>query len=49
MTLAFTWSRCARDLYTIHENSTVSPGFSFTLCGNEVTLPGFTSSATHSQ
>src|SRR4029453_7177786 len=41
MTLAFTWSRCRRDLKTIHENHTTSLGLSFTLCGNDVTLPGF--------
>src|SRR4029077_4838407 len=48
-TLVFTRSRCARDLNTIHEKITVSPGFSLTLCGNDVYLPGFTSSATHSR
>jgi len=46
--LAFTRSRSRRDLKVIHENQTTSPGFSFTLCGNDVHLPGFTSSAIHS-
>jgi hypothetical protein len=49
MTLAFTWSRCFRDLYTIHENHTTSLALSFTLCGNEVYFPGFTPSAMHSR
>src|SRR5207245_5208414 len=48
MTLALTRSRCARDLYTTYANTTVSPDLSLTLCGNDVRLPGFTSSAAHS-
>src|SRR6266581_7038516 len=48
MTLAMTRSRCARDLYTTYANTTVSPDLSLTLCGNDVRLPGFTSSAAHS-
>src|SRR3979409_568877 len=48
MTLALTRSRCARDLYTIHEKTTVSPGLSLTLRGNDVSFPTFTSSLTHS-
>src|SRR3970040_833151 len=49
ITLALTRSRCARDLYTMYEKNTVSPRLSLTLCGNDVRLPGFTSSATHSR
>ena len=49
ITLALTRSRCARDLNTIHENTTVSPGFRLTLRGNEVSFPIATSSATHSR
>src|SRR5919106_3088472 len=48
MTCSLTRSRCSRESYTIHANTTVSSGSSFTLCGNDVTSPGFTSSATHS-
>src|SRR5471032_3291406 len=48
MTFLTTRSRCARDSYTIQENTTVSADLSFTLCGNEVVFPTFTSSATHS-
>src|SRR5262245_49586047 len=48
MTFSLTRSRCARDSYTIHANTTVSFRLSLTLCGNDVTLPGFTSSAMHS-
>ena len=33
----------------IHENTTTSSAFSFTACGNEVSLPGLTSSATFSR
>src|SRR5687767_14835576 len=32
----------------MYEKKTTSPALSFTLCGNEVHLPGFTSSAMHS-
>jgi hypothetical protein len=39
MTLPLTWSRCRRDLQTIHENTTVSPALSFTACGTDVSLP----------
>ena len=49
ITFSFTASRCLRDLYTIHENQTVSLGLSLTLRGNDVTLPRLTSSATHSR
>jgi len=48
MTLALTRSRAARDLNTIQEKTTVSPGLSFTLRGKEVSLPTFTSSAMRS-
>src|SRR6267142_5313979 len=49
ITFAFTRSRCARDLYTIQEKITVSPGLSFSWRGN--VLPHFTlrSSPTHSK
>ena len=49
ITLAFTRLRCARDLYTIQEKATVSPGLSFTLRGKDVSFPLFTSSAIHSR
>src|SRR5215216_4566114 len=49
MTLALTRSRWARDLYVIQEKTTVSPCLSLTLRGNDVHLPGLTSSATHSR
>ena len=48
MTLALTRSRCERDLNTIHENITVSPGLRLTLRGKDVRFPTFTSSAMHS-
>lgn len=35
MTFALTRSRCARDLYVIHENTTVSPGLSLIVRGND--------------
>jgi hypothetical protein len=41
-------SRSLRDLYTIQENTTTSPSLSLTAWGNDVHLPGFTSSAMHS-
>jgi hypothetical protein len=49
ITAALTLSRCARDLKTTHENQTTSSFLSFTLCGKEVHLPGFTSSPAHSR
>ena len=49
ITFALTRSRCARDLYTIQEKMTVSPGLSLTLRGNDVHLPTLTSSATNSR
>src|SRR5687767_4236576 len=49
ITLALTRSRWARDLNTIQENMTVSLGLRWTLRGNEVTFPIFTSSATDSR
>ena len=49
MTLALTRSRWSRDLYTIHENTTVSPRLSLTLRGKDVHLPTLTSSATNSR
>src|SRR5437667_10599733 len=49
ITLALTLSRCSRESYRIHENATTSSSLSCTLCGNDVTLPGFTSSPMHSQ
>src|SRR5256885_4077462 len=45
ITFATTRSRSARDLYTMYEKTTVSPGFCLTLRGNDVRLPHFTSSA----
>jgi alkylated DNA repair dioxygenase AlkB len=48
MNFLLTRSRSLRDLCTMYENTTVSPGFSLTLRGNEVHLPGLTSSATAS-
>src|SRR5262249_45579186 len=39
-----TRSRCARFLYIAHDSHTTSPFLSFTACGNDVTLPGLTSS-----
>src|SRR6059036_653079 len=49
ITLALTRSRCARDLNTIHEKNTVSPGLVLTARGNGT--PHFTlrSSPTHSR
>src|SRR5215213_8621797 len=41
ITLPFTLSRCARDLKTINEKRTVSPGFSLIVFENE--MPNFTS------
>ena len=38
ITLALTRSRCARDLNTIYENTTVSPGLSFIIRGNGTPL-----------
>src|SRR5258706_12088423 len=49
ITLALTLSRCSREEYRIQEKTTVSSSLSCTLCGNDVTLPGCTSSPTHSQ
>src|SRR6266508_2326379 len=49
ITLALTLSRCSRELYRIHENATTSSSVSCTLCGKDVSLPGFTSSPIHSQ
>src|SRR5262249_2101801 len=48
-TFFMTRSRWPRDLYTMYANTTVSPDLSLTLCGKEVCLPGFTSSATASR
>src|SRR5438105_12614376 len=42
------WSRSSRDLYTAHDNMTISSLPSCTACGNDVCLPGFTSSAMQS-
>src|SRR5881394_2607196 len=49
MTLALTRSRWLRDLYTIHENTTVSPGFSFNRRGKGTMPLTARSSPTHSR
>src|SRR6516165_1713079 len=43
-----TRSRSSRDLYTTHDNITISSSASCTAWGNDVCLPGFTSSAMQS-
>src|SRR6266699_6827089 len=49
ITLALTASRCARDLNTIHENTTVSPGLSLIVRGNDAAIFVLRSSPTHSR
>jgi hypothetical protein len=49
ITFALMRSRAARERKTMYENSTTSSRLSLTACGNDVSLPGLTSSATHSR
>src|SRR5690606_32174139 len=46
--LGMALSLTAREGHSIHENTTVSPGWHFTAIGNDVTLPSGTSSPQHS-
>jgi hypothetical protein len=48
ITLALMRSRAAREGNMIQENTVVSPRLSLTPSGNDVRLPTFTSSVTHS-
>ena len=48
MTFALTRSRCARDLNTMYENTTVSPGFNFIVFVNGVPHFVLRSSPAHS-
>ena len=49
ITFAFTRSRWARDLYTIHEKQTVSPLFALASRGKAIPIFVFKSSPTHSR